>query len=167
MNYNGLSDMRIVNGKGQTLLSAMMQPAPLDGEAAGLVGRAVGKHEFLFGSVRAGQNGQQLDVADPMSAFLAGGEEGKTVAAVFARIPVTGKLAQFLARDRQDDAGRPWLLQRAGDGWNVLGVDAASSDPALTLPLDDAGNLEFGRRTSVDGKRIVYSLVTQVSGLEW
>ncbi len=167
MNYNGLSDMRIVNGKGQTLLSAMMQPAPLDGEAAGLVGRAVGKHEFLFGSVRAGQNGQQLDVADPMSAFLAGGEEGKTVAAVFARIPVTGKLAQFLARDRQDDAGRPWLLQRAGDGWNVLGVDAASSDPALTLPLDDAGNLEFGRRTSVDGKSIVYSLGTQASGLEW
>lgn len=53
MNYNGLSDVRIVNGEGRTLLSAMTQPAPLDSEAAALVGKAVKAGEFLFGSVRA------------------------------------------------------------------------------------------------------------------
>lgn len=167
MNYNGLSDVRIVNGEGRTLLSAMTQPAPLDSEAAALVGKAVKAGEFLFGSVRAGRDGLQLDVADPMSAYLAGGGEDGAVAAVFVRIPVTGRLAQFLARDRQDDAARPWLLQRSGDGWTALGTDAAHSGPVVSLPLDAAGNMEFGRRVGVDGKSAVYSLGVSASGPNW
>lgn len=167
MNYNGLSDVRIVNGRGQTLLSGMAQPAALDDDAAALAARAVEKGDFLFGTVRAGQNGMQLDAADPMSSYLAGGEDGKMMAAVFVRIPVTGKLVQFLARDRQDDTTRPWLLQRAEGGWMALGVDAGYAESAVTLPLDDAGNLPFARRTGMDGKSAVYSLGTQVPGLGW
>lgn len=167
MNYNGLSDVRIVNGKGQTLLSAMTQPAPLDAETSALVGRAMNGGKLLFGSVRAGQNGQQLDVVAPLTSLLSEGEEGRAVAAVVVRIPVTGKLAQFLARDRQDETAQPWLLQRSGDGWTSLGVDAASGGSVFSLPLDDAGNLAFGRRTGVDGKSMVYSLGAQAPGLGW
>ncbi len=169
MNFNGLSDARIVNTRGQTLLSALTRPSPVNENQRRAVEQAVASGKLAFGPVRASQAGLVIDVADPLRAVLAQNNSDAPVAALLLSKPVTGDLAQFLARDlRQADVARPHLVQRRGDALEEILVRGSAP---LTLgkellPFTKAGALPFARRTGLNGSP-VYSLGDKIPGLDW
>lgn len=170
MNFNGLSDVRIVNAKGQTLLSALTRPSPVNEDQRRAVERAVTSGTLAFGPVRASQAGLIIDFADPLRAVLARSDNDAPVAALLLSKPVTGDLARFLARDlRQADVAKPHLVQRRGDALEeilVRGSAPLTLDKHL-LPFAKTGALPFARRTGLDGGSPVYSLGGKIPGLDW
>lgn len=170
MNFNGLSDVRIVNGRGQTLLSALTRPSPVDASQRDAVQRAMSSGRLVFGPVRASQAGLMLDFADPLRAVLARDNNDAPVAALLLSKPVTGDLAQFLARDmRQAGVVAAHLVQKRGEALEeilVRGAAPAVLDKKL-LPFTEAGVLPFARRAGLDGESAVYSLGSKIPGLDW
>ncbi|MEG2139504.1 MAG: HD domain-containing phosphohydrolase, partial [Bilophila sp.] len=170
MNFNGLSDARIVNVEGQTLLSALTRPSPVDKDQRETAERAITDDKLTFGPVRVSQSGLMLDYADPLQAVLEQDKNGAPVAALLLSMPVTGQIAQFLARDtRQGSAAHPRLLQKRGESLEELQVQSTkllAVDPAR-VPLGATGKLAFGRRLALTGDALVYSLGDRIPGLNW
>lgn len=174
MTYSGLLDARIVSPAGQTVLSALSRPTPITAGQRDTVARAVRDKAMTFAPVRASASGLVLDVADPMSAVMDDGDEGggKPVAALLITTPVTGPIAQFLARDLRQADLTPHLLQRKGDTWEALRVQASVPAPldaaqAASLNPGPDGNIPFALRPSLNGAGEVYSLGARVPGMDW
>lgn len=170
MNFNGFSDARIVNVKGQTLLSALARPTPITGSQQNTVLQAVESDKIAFSPVRSSQTGLILDFAEPLSQSLTQSGSDKSTAALLLSTPVTAQIARFLARDmRQTEGARPRLVQARGDMLEELRVEA--SQPAVVekdrLPLNSQGNIPFERRPALDGEGSVYSVGAKVPGLNW
>lgn len=173
MTYSGLLDARIVSPTGQTVLSALARPTPVTEGQRAAVAAAVRDGVMTFAPVRSAASGLVLDVADPMAAVMAGeGGTEKPVAALLLTTPVTGQLAQFLARDLRQGDLKPHLLQRRGEGWEDLRVQAAvpavldAGQSASLAPSAD-GSLPFALRPALDGEGDVYSLGARVPGMDW
>lgn len=173
MTYSGLLDARIVSPAGQTVLSALSRPTPVTGGQRDTVARAVRDKAMTFAPVRASASGLVLDVADPMSAVMDDGDgQGAPVAALLITTPVTGPIAQFLARDLRQADLKPHLLQRVGETWEDLRVQAAVPAPldaarAASLNPGPDGNIPFALRPSLSGEGEVYSLGARVPGMDW
>lgn len=170
MNFNGLTDARIVNARGHTVLSAMAQPIPVGPEQRETAERAISTGGFVFGPVRSASAGLVIDFADPLRAVLDADVAGSPVAALLLNRAVTGQIAQFLARDMRDaNVMRPRLVQKAGEKWQELEVQSSTPidlDPER-LPLNTSGALPFGLRTALSGDGMVYSLGVPVPQLGW
>lgn len=170
MNFSGLSDARIVNAKGQTLLSALARPTPITDMQQETVAAAVKSGKVAFAPVRAAQTGLVLDFAEPLGQTVSGESGEKPVAALLLSTPVTAQIARFLARDmRQTESARPRLVQQRSGGLEELRVESAGPDAldAARLPLDGQGNMPFGRRPALDGQGAVYSVGMRIPGLNW
>ncbi len=170
MNFSGLTDARIVNSKGHTILSAMSQPAPVTPEQRLTAEKAITGGTFVFGPVRSAPAGLVMDYADPLRAVLDDDSAGSPVAALLLNRAVTGQIAQFLARDLRDaNVMRPRLVQKSGDAVQELEVQSpAPLDlPADRLPLNAAGEMNFARRSALSGDEAVYSLALPVPQLGW
>lgn len=166
MNYNGMLDARIVNEHGQTLLSSLSRPTPVTEEQRSAVAAALSSGTISFAPVRESPAGLVLDFAQPLSAV----QENKPVAALLLTTPVTGRIAQFLARDmRQIDSGRARLLQKNGKDWEEIQVQSSRPillDRNIVVP-EVNGVMPFALRPSLDGKSEVYSLGATAPGLGW
>lgn len=170
LNYNGLVDVRIANNAGQTLVSALARPMPLSEEQLKLVQLSLKKQELVFGPVRTSPAGLCLDYADPVLAIS--GEEGsdKAVATVLLTTPVSGQIAQFLARSfHQGDHPQPLIVQKTSSGFDCLLLQSPNPVPidSKNFVLNAAGNLSFGIRSSLNSGQEVYSMGARVPGLEW
>ena len=166
MNYNGMLDARIVNEHGQTLLSSLSRPTPVTEEQRSAVAAALSSGTISFAPVRESPAGLVLDFAQPLSAV----QENKPVAALLLTTPVTGRIAQFLARDmRQIGSGRARLLQKNGKDWEEIQVQSSRPillDRNIVVP-EVNGVMPFALRPSLDGKSEVYSLGATAPGLGW
>ncbi len=170
MNFNGFSDVRIANAKGQTLLSALAHPMPLLEAQQQTIAAAVKRGESTFSPVRGTQAGLILDMAAPVESAFSEGDTETPAAALLISTPVTAQIARFLARDmRQAETARPRLVQQHGDALEELRVE--SGQPMMvkdgSLPLDATGNMPFAHRPALDGKEEVYSMGMRVPGLDW
>ena len=171
MNFNGLTDARIVNSKGQTLLSAMSQPVPVNAGQRLTIEKAMTEGKFVFGPVYGASAGLVLDCADPVRAIADSNEEGGSpVAALLLNRAVTGEIAQFLARDmRQGGLLQPRFVQKVRGVVEELQVQ--SPKPVLLdpqrLPLNAAGEMPFDRRQALTGDVMVYSLALPAPHLPW
>ncbi len=175
MNYNGLLDARLVDGAGRTLLSSLPRPAPASPEQQAVAARAIAEGRTAFAPVRGSAAGLVLDYAEPILPVMNAENSDKPVAAALFSVPVTGRIAQFLTRDRVLSGDRraggsltPFLIQKHDRGWEEIRVGAPDPVPldAETAP-DAAGILAFGPRRSPDGETEVYSLAAPVPGLGW
>lgn len=170
MTYSGLLDARIVSPAGQTVLSALSRPTPVTAGQSDTVARAVRDKIMTFAPVRASASGLVLDMADPISAVMDDGD--KPVAALLLTTPVTGPVAQFLARDLHQADLKPYLLQRNGDVWEDLRVQTSVPAPlnavqAASLNPGPDGGIPFAVRPSLGGSGEVYSLGAPVPGMDW
>lgn len=168
LNYNGLIDLRIANNAGQTLVSALARPMPLSEEQLKLVQQALKKQEIVFAPVRTSPAGLCLDYADPV--FAVSGQEGEAVAAVLLTTPVSGQIAQFLARSfHQGDHPQPFIVQKTPTGFDCLLLQSPNPVPidSKNFELNASANLPFGMRTSLNSGQAVYSMGAKVSGLDW
>ena len=170
MNLSGLTDARIANIRGQTLLSAMSQPAPVNAGQRLTIERAMSEGKFVFGPVYGAPAGLVIDYADPVRAVADDSAEGGIpVAALLLNRAITSQIAQFLARDRQDDKLQPRLVQKVKDV--VEEIQVQSSKPialdAQRLPLNAAGEMLFDRRPALTGDDMVYSLALPAPDLHW
>lgn len=170
MTYSGLLDARIVSPAGQTMLSALSRPTPVTEGQRDAVERAVRGKVMTFAPVRASTSGLVLDMADPISAVMDDGD--KPVAALLLTTPVTGPIAQFLARDLRQADLKPYLLQRNGDVWEDLRVQAGVPAPlgsvlAASLNPGSDGGIPFAVRPSLSGTGEAYSLGVRVPGMDW
>ena len=170
MNFSGLTDARVVNSKGLTLLSAMTQPVPLNANQRLTVERAMAEGKFVFGPVYSAPAGLMLDYADPLRAVMDGDGDGAPVASLLLSRAVTAQIAQFLARDmRQGDVLKPRLVQKIKDSFEELQVESPKPlriDPQR-LSLNAAGEMGFARRSALTGDDMVYSLALPVPQLHW
>lgn len=170
MNFNGLADARIVNARGQTLLSALTRPSPVDADQRMTVDAAIKSDKLTFGPVRVSQSGLMLDYADPLQTVVEQDKNGVPVAALLLSMPVTGQIAQFLAREtRQGSTAQPRLLQKRGDSLEELQVQSTrllTVDPSR-VPLNAAGKLPFERRLALTGDSLVYSIGDRIPELNW
>jgi HD-GYP domain-containing protein (c-di-GMP phosphodiesterase class II) len=174
MNYSGLQDARIVGGRGQTLLSALSRPSPVTPEQRATAMAAIHTGRMAFAPVRGSASGLVLDVADPLLLIM--GSEGAehAVAALMITTPITGQVAQFLARDLRRNDLFPHLLQKRDGRWEevrvqspepvfvdavIIGEESASADGS---PL-----LAFGLREGLNGTGAVYSVGAAVPGMDW
>lgn len=170
MNYNGLTDARIVNARGQTLLSALSRPTPVTEQQKKAVDRALDTEKMAFAPVRGTQIGLVLDYADPLQPTMTS-EVEKPVAALLLTTPVTGQIAQFLARDlHQTGEAVPHLLQQQGDQLEAIRIQSPNPIPLpslKSLPETSSGSLPFALRPSLNGDTESYSLGKQIPDLGW
>lgn len=172
MNFSGLLDARIVSPQGQTLLSALSRPTPITPEQRQAVAKAVETARMAFAPVRASKSGLVVDAADPLLAVMSADGSEKPVAAVLITTPVTGQIAQFLARDLRQSFLRPHILQNHNGLWEEVQVHSPvpvplDADIAKSLSLKEDGSLPFGLRPGLDGRTEVYSLGSKVSEMDW
>lgn len=180
MTYSGLLDARIVSPAGQTVLSALSRPTPVTGEQRAAVEQAIRESVMTFAPVRASASGLVLDAADPMVAVMAmdgtAGDDARSdaqpVAALLITTPVTGQVAQFLARDLRQADLIPHLLQKKGSAWEDIRVQAAvpaplNAEQTASLAPGDDGTLPFGLRPGLNGEGRVYSMGARVPGMDW
>ena len=170
MNFSGLTDARIVNSRGHTVLSALSQPTPVSLEQRVTAEKAIASGEFVFGPVRSAPAGLVLDYADPLRAVLDDERAGTPVAALLLNKAVTGQIAQFMARDLRDAATmRPRLVQKVDTA--VQELEVQSPNPIDIAPerlaLNTAGLMDFARRQTLNGDGYVYSLALPVPKLGW
>lgn len=172
LNYNGLLDVRIANGTGQTLVSALARPIPLSEQQLTTLQHALKKQELTFAPIRTSPSGLCLDYADPV--FSISGQSGdnsdKAVAAVLLTTPVTGQIAQFLARNfHQGEHAQPHIVQKTDTAFACLLLQSPNPVPieAASFPLNATGSLPFGLRMSLSSGQQVYSLGSKVPELDW
>ena len=168
MNYNGFTDARIVNAAGNTLLSALSRPTPVSEDQQKLVAESVKTGQALLGVVRPSAAGLVVDFVTPLRSTM-GNESEVPVAGFMLTKPVTGEIAQFLARDRQQGSVfAPHIIQREGDKW----YDVVVHHPKPLLVEKEAGpaegesTLPYGERMGLD-KRPVYSFGAPLNGIPW
>lgn len=122
MNFNGLSDARLVNAQGLTLLSGLAQPSPLSELQKNLITRAIKHGAFSFGPVRSAPGGLVLDYADPLEPVMDDSDR-VSVGALLLTTPVTGYIAQLMGRDTHAvDSMRPRLVQKTPKGLEEIQV---------------------------------------------
>lgn len=170
LNYNGLIDVRIANNAGQTLVSALARPMPLSEEQLKLVQQSLKKQEIAFAPVRTSPAGLCLDYADPVFAITEREGDAKAVAAVLLTTPVSGQIAQFLARSfHQGDHPQPFIVQKTDTGFDCLLLQSPNPVPidSENFVLNASANLPFGMRTSLNSGQGVYSMGAKVPGLNW
>ncbi len=170
MNYNGMLDARIVNAHGQTLLSSLSRPTPVTKEQRAAIAAALSSNSIAFTPVRESPAGLVLDFVQPLRPVLSHSEESRPVAAILLTTPVTGQIAQFLARDmRQIGSAKARLLQKHDADWEEIQVQSASPillSKEMALPVMH-GAMPFALRPALQNESKVYSLGTPVPGLEW
>ena len=166
MNYNGLLDARLVNGQGQTILSALGTPPPLSQEQMDAARRAVETGRPCVLPVRPCPNGLALDAFDPVS-DLEHPEKG--VAAFMSTTPVLARITQFVARPKQHDLSAAYMVQDRMGTWELLRVPSP-----LPLPAEQAeafrrtgGALPFALRESVAEGGMVYSMSAVIPEFGW
>ncbi len=168
MSYNGLSDARLVSPDGSTLLSSLARPAPIQEGQANAVRLAVKESETVYAPVRNTATGMVLDYAAPLMPIMMEGTETSSVAALLLTVPVTGQLANFLSRGSGSSQEiRTNLLQYNGKNWEAIYPDSTRHLPQTLTIKEDAQNLAFGERTSIDDRGEVYSMGQKVHGLDW
>lgn len=170
MNFNGLNDIRIMNSKGQTLLSALSRPAPVTAGQRRAVEKVMHEKRFVFGPVYGAPSGLVIDYADLLRGMLDDEETTAPAAALLLNRGVTGRLAQFMARElHQADAMRPRLVQIIDGKYEELLVQASEPSPLAPdrLHLATGGDLPFGRRLALTGDESVYSYGQPVPQLGW
>lgn len=170
MNYNGMLDARIVNEQGQTLLSSLSRPTPVTTEQHLAVTTALSTGEISFAPVRESQAGLVLDFAQPLSAVLSQDQENKPVAALLLTVPVTGRIAQFLARDmRQIGSAKARLLQKHDKNWEEIQIQSAQ--PIQIAQDTDVsvanGIMPFALRPALSETSEVYSFGVVIPALGW
>lgn len=169
MNYNGLQDARVVSPDGQVLISSLVRPSPLLDTQLSAIRESIKNNLLVFGPVRGTSTGLVLDYAAPLLPVQSGEEGSKPVAAIMLTVPVTGQVAQFMARGTgpgQQFTAR--LLQKNGGRWECIRLNAAQPTPVDAKAAPDAqGILPFALRPAVDGDRDVYSLAMRVPGINW
>lgn len=167
MNFNGMSDARLVNAQGQTILSALSMPPPLSNNQRIVSEQAIKRGATMYAPVRATGSGLMLDMVDPLRSVLSQDDESKPVAALLLTMPVTNSIARLLGRPipRNTDA-KAYLVQRRGDQWEEISVLGTRVLPdSVELPEDDT-TLSFKLRTGVNGEQ-VYSLGRRLPGQNW
>lgn len=171
MNYNGLMDVRIANSTGQTLVSALARPLPLTEQQRKLLQQALKKHKLVFGPIRTSPAGLCMDYANPVFSITDNENTDAAVAAVLLTTPVTGQIAQLLARSfHQGERAQPYIVQKTDDGFECLLVHSPTPiplDTANDFVLNASGNLPFGLRTSLNSGQQVYSMGSKVPELDW
>lgn len=172
LNYNGLIDVRIANGAGQILVSALARPTPLSEQQLKILQYSLKKHAIVFAPIRTSPAGLCLDYADPVFSISGqnADENDKAVASVLLTMPVTGQIAQFLARNfHQGEHAQPYIVQKTDTGFACLLLQSPNPVPieAASFPLNTAGTLPFGLRASLNSGQQVYSLGTKVPELDW
>lgn len=168
MNYNGFTDARIVNATGSTLLSALSRPTPVSEAQKALAAETIKTGQALLGPIRPSTTGLVVDFATPVRSTM-GNEAEVPVAAFMLTKPITGDLAQFLARDRQQDSVFvPHIIQKENGKW----YDVVVHHPKplviehAAVPAKDATTLPYAERTGLEN-RPVYSFGSAMNGLPW
>ena len=166
MDQSGLSDARIINGSGHTLLSAQSKPAALSStqrEAAALVMQS-GKSVTL--PVRPCANGLMLDSFEPIYNL---DSPHQLVAVFMASRPVLADLTQFSARPKPEELAVAVFLQRNEARATASGNDSAVWETVgaplpkvvgveLSKELEQrVASLPFAQRESAFGRESVYS----------
>ena len=166
MNYNGLLDARLVNGEGQTILSALSTPSPLSAEQARVAREVMETGRTVFLPVQACAIGLALDVFEPVIDLE---DDDSRVAVFMSTVPVLAKVTQFTARPKQNDLSVAYMVQKNGDRWEMLTVPEPASLPeSLSRQFTgNGGNLPFALRESVVQENRVYSMSCFIPGLEW
>ncbi len=167
MNYNGLLDVRLVNREGQTILSAYSTPTPLSAEQSEASLRTMKTGQTTFLPVRGGVNGLVLDVFEPVYDLET---PDKCVAVFMSSVPVLSRIAQVVARPKQNDMATAFMVQKNGDVWENMQVPAP-----IPLPEDlgkafteSGGKLPFALRRSVsESGGMVYSMSKFLPALNW
>ncbi|MEG2172936.1 MAG: PAS domain-containing protein, partial [Desulfovibrionaceae bacterium] len=170
MNYNGLLDIRIANSTGQTLVSALARPTPLTDAQLNLLQLSLKKQKLVFAPIRTSPSGLCLDYADPVFSISDNDVNTRAVASVLITTPITGQIAQFLARSfHKGDSPQPYIVQKTGDGFECLVLHSPSPLPldTKTFVPNASGNLSFGLRHSLSSDQQVYSVGVKVPELNW
>lgn len=166
MNFNGMTDARLVNAKGLTILSALSMPSPLNEEQRAVTVQALQKATTHYVPVRSTGSGLMLDMVDPLRSVLAA-ENSMPVAALLLTIPVTNSIARFLGRPtpRNTDA-KVYLVQKRGQNWEEIGVQGTRVLPAEVTFPETGTVLPFAMRPGVNGED-VYSIGQRLPGQDW
>ena len=170
MDHSGLTDARIVNEQGLTLLSAQSKPAALSSRQQEAARRAVKSGSTVILPVRADTSGLLLDVFEPMRGL----EHPERVSAAFmATRPVLAGITQFSARPKPEELAEAVFLQRnaaaAAPQWETVSAPRPKAlDAAYTAQLESGGGaLPLALRPSVSTLGDVYSAAYPVSGTDW
>lgn len=169
MNYNGLLDARIVNNAGQTLISSLARPSPVTENQLKIVQQSIAQEKVIFAPVRSSPAGLCMDYADPVLAINTLDAKSTPVAGLLLTAPVTGQVAQFLARSiHQGEQAFPFIVQKNGTVFERIMVQSPTPVPMQEkLALNTQNALPFAPRTSLAGEMQVYSLGTKVPELDW
>ncbi len=168
MSYNGLQDVRLVSPDGNTILSSLARPTPLQQEQITAVQRAVTQNKISYGPARLTSTGMVLDYATPLLPAVTTSETEKPVAAFLISVPVTGQLANFTSRGASSQREiENNILQYDGSKWEVVRPDSTADLPKDIEIAADATGISFAKRSSVGGTHEVYSLGGIVPNVGW
>ncbi len=169
MNYNGLQDARLVSPDGNTLLSSLARPTPLQEEQANAVRKAAESNKTTYAPIRPSATGLMLDYATPLLPAMLSDEKAKPVGAFLLSVPVTGQIANFTSRGsgashREIQSN---ILQFDGKQWEVIRPDSTQALPSGFELAKDTKALPFAKRIAVSGKDEVYSVGMLVPNIGW
>ncbi len=168
MNFNGMTDVRIVNKEGVTILSAMVRPNAVTPEQHDIIKKALEQRSITFAAVRGTSAGLVLDFAAPLHADLTPQQSKQELGALLLSVPVTAQISRFLSRDIPNESGlKAYLVQKHRNTWENLQVQ-----PAMPIPLQqDApftqSEIPFAERIALTGTENVFSIGTQIPEQNW
>ncbi len=168
VNYNGLTDARLVDYAGSTILSSLQRPTPISQLQLKSVQETIDNNQISFAPLRSSAAGMVLDYSVPLYPLFYEAEEPQALAALLFTRPATSDIARFLARDlRNDGYFQPQMIQKVGDSFEHIHIHTPQPSVVNTnLDIDAEGVIPFARRMSVDGSGEVYSYGEQVKGME-
>lgn len=168
MNMNGLLDIRIVDAQGLTLLSAQARPTPMDSYQETISVKSIENAEIVFSPVLPHSAGFMLHLADPLKPVLTSNET-KPVASLLFTVPVTGTIAQFLARDPAGKIINPYIVQKNNGIYETVNINSPTPTKVeFDIVLDESNVLPFALRPSFgDPNNQVWSLGLSVPELDW
>ncbi len=168
VNYNGLTDARLVDYAGSTILSSLQRPTPVTKAQQKTIQYTIDNNKISFAPLRASAAGMVLDYAVPLYPLFSETEEPQAMAALLFTRPATSDIARFLARDlRNDGYFQPQIIQKVEDGFEHVHIHTPQpSKLENVLDINEEGIIPFARRMSVDGLSEVYSYGEKVKDMD-
>lgn len=169
MNFNGLSDARIIGENGLTLLSAQARPMPMDAFQVNVAKQAMENNSISFSPIVRYQKGLLIHLADPLTPVLGQVENSKPIGSLLLSTPVTSTIAQFLAREVQGGTAIPYIIQNNNGVYEIVNVNSTKLGSIQSpIEVDANGNIPFAYRTSVSNKNeYVWSAGQHIPYLDW
>jgi len=168
MTLNGYADVRLLDRKGITLLSAQARPLPLDKTQIEVAMRSIRTNKVEFAPVTQYQKGVLLHFAEPLKPVLSQTKNEQAIATLLLSTPVTATISRFLAHD-QGEKLQSYIIQKNGDFFEIVDVkDLNFKKMGADFAYGSEDELPFAQRFSVENQAVpVWSYGIHIPYINW